>query len=124
MTPYIYVILGAVFGAPLRYYLQGVGQNATPSAFPVGTVVVNLTGCLAIGLLMTLAQERGVLGQNARLALVTGFLGSYTTFSAFAYEGFQELRGSDLFFASANIGVSVVGGLLAVWLGTLIARWA
>ncbi len=123
MTPYVYIIMGAVVGAPLRYYVQGVVQDSTASLFPFGTLVVNVSGCLVIGLLLTLAEERGALGPNARLALVTGFLGSYTTFSTFAYESFQQLRGHELFFASANIVASVFVGLAAVWIGTILARW-
>jgi fluoride exporter len=123
VTPYIYIIMGATVGAPLRYYLQGVVQNSSSSLFPFGTLVVNVTGCLVIGLLLTLAEERGALGPHARLALVTGFLGSYTTFSTFAYESFQQIRGGELFFASANIVASVFVGVLAVWMGTILARW-
>ena len=81
---YLYIAVGAVAGAPLRYWVQGRVQDALPgSLFPWGTLVVNVSGCLLIGLVLTLAEEKDVLSREARLLLVTGFLGGYTTFSTF-----------------------------------------
>jgi CrcB protein len=121
---YAFIIGGAVLGAPLRYFLQGRVQDATGSTFPAGTLLVNVTGCLVIGLLATLAEEREVLGREGRLFLLVGFLGSYTTFSTFGWETFALLRDNDLLRAGGNIILSTVTGLLAVWLGSVIARFA
>ncbi len=119
---YVYIIAGAVVGAPLRYFLQGKVQNLATAGFPFGTLAVNVSGCLVIGVLLTLAEERELLSREARLLLVTGFLGSYTTFSTFGWETFALLRDNEIFRASGNVVLSVVGGLLAVWLGSMIAR--
>jgi CrcB protein len=119
---YVYIVAGAALGAPLRYFLQGRVQGVTTATFPFGTLVVNVTGCLVIGLLLTLAEERGALGRDTRLMLVTGFLGSYTTFSTFGWETYALLRDDDLVRAFANVGLSVVVGLFGVWLGAVIAR--
>ena len=121
---YVYIVIGAVVGAPLRYFLQGKVQNLTTATFPYGTMVVNVTGCLVIGMLLTLAEDRELLSREARLLLVTGFLGSYTTFSSFGWETFALLRENEIFQASGNVIVSIVAGLLAVWLGSAIARLA
>lgn len=121
---YVYIIAGAVVGAPLRYYLQGKVQNLTTAGFPFGTLAVNVSGCLVIGVLLTLAEERELLSREARLLLVTGFLGSYTTFSTFGWETFAQIRDNEILQASGNVVLSIVGGLLAVWVGSMIARLA
>lgn len=120
---YALIIAGAVVGAPLRYFLQGRVQDATGSTLPVGTLIVNVSGCLVIGLLATLAEERELLGREARLLLLVGFLGSYTTFSTFGWETFALLRDNDILRAAGNVLLSTLGGLLAVWLGSALARW-
>lgn len=119
---YVYIVAGAVAGAPLRYFVQGRVQDVTTSLFPWGTLVVNVTGCLLIGLLLTLAEERELLSREARLLLVVGFLGSYTTFSTFGWETYALLRDNQLFQASGNVLLSTVAGLLGVWVGTAIGR--
>lgn len=119
---YALIIAGAAVGAPLRYFLQGRVQEAAGPGFPYGTLIVNLTGCFVIGLVATLAEERGLFGRDTRVFLLVGFLGSYTTFSTFGWETLELLRDNEVLRASANVAVSAVGGILAAWLGTLLVR--
>lgn len=119
---YLYVVAGAAIGAPLRYFLGAQVQKLGGGSFPWGTLVVNVSGCLVIGFLLGLAEERGGLGREARLFAVTGFLGSYTTFSAFGWETYDLAKGDDLVRAGANVVLSVVAGLVAVWLGAVLAK--
>ena len=118
---YVWVIAGAAAGAPLRYFL-GTRFVTEPGAFPWATFLVNITGCLAIGFILGLSESRGSLSREARLLLVTGFLGSYTTFSAFGWETYSLLRDDHLLRASLNAGGSVVLGILAVWLAASAAK--
>jgi CrcB protein len=119
---YAYILGGAILGAPLRYFIQGRVQDGTGSLFPWGTLAVNITGCLAVGLLATLAEERGLFGREARLFLLVGFLGSYTTFSTFGLETYNLLRDNEVAQAALNVTLSAAGGLVAVWVGSLLAR--
>jgi fluoride exporter len=87
--------------------------------------VVNLTGCLVIGLVLGWAESRDTLSREARLLIVTGFLGSYTTFSAFGWETYDLFRTDELVRAISYAVLSVVLGVLAVWLGAQAGRaWA
>jgi CrcB protein len=119
---YAYIIAGAVAGAPLRYFVQGRVQDLTGISFPWGTLAVNVSGCLLIGLLLTLAEERELLSREARLLLVVGFLGSYTTFSTFGWETVALLRDNDVMRAAGNLLLSTAGGFVGVWLGIVVAR--
>jgi CrcB protein len=115
---YLFIGLGGFVGAVLRYWLGGVVQPASPHvAFPLGTLVVNLLGCFAIGVVVQVIEARGVFHPNARVFLTIGLLGGFTTFSAFANETFNGFRDGLPLVAVLNLVASVGLGLLAVWAG-------
>jgi fluoride exporter len=116
------VALGGAFGSVARYKLSGlVLQHTLDWRFPAGTFVVNVTGCLAAGLLAGLAEKHELLSAEARLLLFTGVLGGFTTFSAFGLETMHLVKRGDLAIAGANVALSVVAGLAALWLGLGLA---
>jgi CrcB protein len=115
--------IGGFVGSVLRYWLSGVAQAAAPgSSFPVGTLVVNVVGCVAIGVLSELAEARGFLTPERRALLVVGLLGGFTTFSAFANESVNALRDGARTIALANVLLSVGACLAAVWAGRSLAH--
>jgi len=123
MTKSILVGFGGFLGSIARYLAGGaVHRLAAGSAFPYGTLFVNVTGCLAIGFLAALSEARGVLSPEARVFLMVGVLGGYTTFSSFGYETLQLVRGGEMLAAAANVLIQVVVGLGAVWAGAATAR--
>ena len=119
---YAWIVAGAVAGAPLRYFVGSHVPGGNWGSFPAGTFLVNVTGCLAIGLVLGFAEARDSLSREARLLLVTGFLGSYTTFSAFGWETYALLRDNDISRAVAYSAGSVIVGVLAVWLGATLGK--
>ena len=116
------VALGAAIGANLRYGLAAWAARRLGTAWPYGTFIINLLGCLAIGALLTLAATRLPLSEPVRLLLVTGLLGGFTTFSTFGYEGFTLITTGNWLGAALYLGASVLGGLLAVFLGAGLVR--
>ena len=123
MTPLFFVGLGGFVGAIARYLFSGLLKT---DAFPFGTLLVNVLGCFAIGALMTLVVEREMFSAHLRLLLVTGFLGSLTTFSTFGFETVELLRRDEVPLALENVLANAFLGLAAVWLGRLAVRllWA
>lgn len=118
MTNLLLVGFGGFIGSMARYALSGwLMQASAQSRFPVGTLVVNITGCALIGVLAALAEHVPAFNAQARLLLVTGVLGGFTTFSAFGLETVSMLRRGDAGPAAAYVLLSVLVGLLAVWLG-------
>lgn len=91
--------------------------------FPAGTLAVNLLGCLAIGLVAALVEERGALDPAARVFLLVGVLGGFTTFSTFGYETVALVRDGNLLLAGGNVAASLAAGLAGVWAGIVVARW-
>ncbi|MDP9115267.1 MAG: fluoride efflux transporter CrcB [Acidobacteriota bacterium] len=127
MNRYLLVMLGAALGGLSRYLvgtavLQRFSTRYPENVFPVGTVVVNVTGCFLIGILMSVFVARADSNPNLRLLLVTGVLGGYTTFSSFAWESFEAVEKEQIWIGLANIVVSVVLGYLAVWCGAWVTR--
>jgi len=115
--------VGGFVGAGLRFLASGWIYQLVPNAgFPWGTLVVNVVGCLALGLLGGLAEVRGVLSAATRLFLFIGVLGGFTTFSTLAYETVTLADGSQMFRAAANVAAHVVLGLGAAWIGVHGAR--
>jgi len=110
------VALGGGFGSACRY-LVSIWLLRSASGFPLATFAVNLLGCLLIGIFAGLAARHAWLNGEARLLLVVGVLGGFTTFSAFGLDGMQLLRRGEYLIAVSYIGGSVIIGLGAVWLG-------
>jgi fluoride exporter len=123
-TRVIWISLGGVLGANARYWLGGWVQQRWGAAFPSGTLVINLSGSFLLGLLMALVTERYVtpFTPALRLAVGIGFLGAYTTFSTFTYETLMQLETATWSGAILNLAASVIGGLLAAWLGLRLGR--
>ena len=115
MGRYLLVIAGAAAGGLARYVVSTIIAERAGGRFPLGTLVVNVTGCFLIGLLMPLLQPRW------RLLVVTGVLGGYTTFSSFGWETYQAVRNGSPLIGLVNIVASVVVGYAAVWCGALLA---
>ena len=118
MKPLLAVGLGGLLGSLARYKLGGLVLHHTASwRFPLSTLVVNLIGCALVGVLAGIAEQRHQLTPLARLFLITGFCGGFTTFSAFGLDTLYLLRRHESEWALANMIVSVVAGVAAVWLG-------
>ena len=124
MSQVIAVGLGGFVGAILRYVVTGLVQRQTPGFLPAGTMCVNLIGCLVIGCLMTVCIERpGWMPHHVRLLVITGLLGSLTTFSTFGYETVELLHESEFRFAVLNVMGNLVVGCTAVWMGHIAVLW-
>lgn len=116
------IALGGALGAVSRFLLGNAVSKAVGSALPYGTFVINVIGCFAMGLLMTLIVDREILPAAWRLFLCVGFLGGFTTFSSFGYEALILLSEGRLLALMAYVGGSVALGLVAAGLGVLCAR--
>jgi CrcB protein len=125
LDKYLIVLFGGGFGALARYIVgTEIAQRMGVRFFPLGTMVINITGSFLIGLLMALLTQR-LANPNWRLLLVVGFLGGYTTFSSFEYETLQAVQSGAMWIGwigLLNVVGSVVLGYLAAWLGVAIVR--
>ncbi|MBC6473274.1 MAG: fluoride efflux transporter CrcB [Hormoscilla sp. GM102CHS1] len=119
----IAISLGAIAGALCRYYLTLWFVQRFGTTFPYGTFFINLTGCFAMGLFVTLISERVfILPIQVQLMITTGFLGAYTTFSTYGLESFVMLRDRPLVAAMLYWASSAILGIISVQLGTIVAR--
>ena len=121
MSKLFLIALGAAIGANLRYAVSVGAAQRWGSAFPYGTLIINVSGSMLIGVVLALAARSG-LGAPWRLLLVTGFLGGYTTFSSFAWETYQLAVEGGLGPALLNVGGSVGLGLGGVVAGVALVR--
>ena len=122
MIRYLLVLLGGGVGAVARYAAASAIMTRFGGKFPLGTLVINVTGSFLIGYLMTMLTEQYQLDPRWRLFLVVGFLGGYTTFSSFEWETFTAARDGALWSGMLNVVSSVMLGYIAVWLGVLLAK--
>lgn len=122
MMKVMLVGLAGLVGTLLRYWLAGAAGRRYGEAFPLGTLLVNTVGCFLAGLLFYLMQERFQVNENLRAVVMVGFLGGFTTFSAYGLQTFTLLRDGQFAFAAVNLLVSNAVGLLMVWAGYTLAK--
>jgi len=122
LTNIFLVGAGGFIGSVLRYLIGGYFQGFAKS-FPLGTLVVNVMGCFVIGLLAQIGESRNMFSNEVRVFIFVGILGGFTTFSSFGNETINLMRGNQIINMFFNIGANVILGLLAVWLGRIVATW-
>ncbi len=123
MIRIVLVGVGSLVGGMLRYGLSTWVHRVLDNPwFPYGTLAVNVLGCLVIGFLAGLAETRTAFTSEARLFLFVGILGGFTTFSFFALQTFSLARDTQNVAALMNIGLQLILGLLAVWIGNVLAH--
>ena len=120
--PIVLIAVGGAAGAVARYLVDATISQRWPSALPWGTLAVNLSGSLVLGVLFALTVERGVLPASSRAPVMIGFIGAYTTFSTFMLESWRLVEDGAVGFAVANIVGSCLLGLVAVFIGVAIGR--
>jgi CrcB protein len=114
--------IGGFIGSVARYLVGVVFAEQFTSTFPLGTFVVNITGCFIIGLLFELSDRGNILSPDLRIFVTTGFCGGFTTFSTFSYESIRLLQGAEFLYFGLNLFLSVMIGLAATYLGILLVR--
>lgn len=117
VSKWIMIMAGGSVGALSRYLVAGFAQKLANGAFPVGTLVVNIVGCLLMGVAGAIFAGPHLIREEYRMALLVGFLGAFTTFSTFGAETFSLANAGQFRLAAANILLSNGLGLVAVWFG-------
>lgn len=113
---------GGFLGSVARYYATAFAVHLSPgSRFPLGTLVVNVAGCLLMGLLAGIAEQAQVMSAGTRLFLLTGLLGGFTTYSAFAWETYALGRDHLVTTALANVALQLFLGVGAVMAGAKLS---
>jgi fluoride exporter len=118
----VLIAVGGAAGAVARYLVDTFVSSAVVGAFPWGTLVVNLTGSVVLGVLFALVLEQGVLPSSARAGLMVGFIGAYTTFSTLMLESWRLIEGGTPLLGLVNIVGSAALGMIAVVAGLTLGR--
>lgn len=116
------VALGGSIGSILRYITSIITAKFYSANFPLATFIVNIIGCLIIGVVFGIFERNGIVNDNLRLLLITGFCGGFTTFSAFSSENINLLQNGNFFIALSYISLSIILGLIAVWFGLFVSK--
>jgi CrcB protein len=122
LQKYVLIAIGGALGSLARYLVGLTVMNRMGTRFPYGTFVINLTACVIIGFSLTWLDRRTGMNPAWRFLIPVGFVGAYSTFSTFEWEIFTKLQTGAFVIAALYVSLSVLFGLLAVWLGSLLAR--
>ena len=122
MQKTIFIALAGLVGTLLRYWLSGFMARQYGETFPWGTMAVNLIGCLAIGAVFFLTEERFLVSPTVRTVILIGLLGGFTTFSSYGLQTFTLLRNGEFGLAILNVTASNILGLLMVWVGYVVGK--
>ena len=123
MAIYLWIAIGSAAGGVARFWSSGVAARLIGETFPWGTLLVNVVGSFIIGFVATLTAPDGrvFISSTARLAVMAGFLGGYTTFSSFSIQTLNLINDGQFLYAGANAALSVALCLVAVWAGSAVA---
>ena len=119
----LWLAAAGAMGTLCRYGLMALIYRIGDVKFPWGSLGVNALGCFLFGLVWTLAEERLVISGQTRAIILIGFMGAFTTFSTYAFETAELLRGSEWLLATANFAAQNTIGLICVFLGFAVSRW-
>ena len=122
MQRLLLIALAGSMGALARYGLAGFVQNNSGSAFPWGTVSVNVLGTFCFGVVWSLADERLLISGETRLIILTGFMGAFTTFSTFMFETGTLMQDDQWLMAFGNLSLQLIAGILFLFLGLAAGR--
>lgn len=122
MEQFLLISVGAVVGANLRYWVGDWVAQRLGASFPYGTLVVNLTGTLILGIFVTLAAERFLWDPRWRVLIAIGFCGSYTTFSSYMLESVSLISSGQYAIGLLNLFGSLVLGVTVMFAGIMIGR--
>lgn len=121
-TKLLWLAMGGAAGTLCRVGLSTLVTRHSTASFPLGTMAVNLLGCLPFGVVWSVADRRGTVSPTLQLALLGGFMGAFTTFSTFAFDTAQLARASHLGFAAANLAIQNVLGIGCLFAGLALGR--
>ena len=122
MEKFISVAIGGAAGALARYCTVVIYQRYALSTFPLAILIVNVIGSLLFGLFWAYAEDRDWISENMRLLVLTGFMGSFTTFSTFAFDEAMFIRSGNWAIFVTNFLISNIAALVAVLIGFRIAK--
>jgi CrcB protein len=122
LQKYLLIAVGGALGSLARYLVGSAIASRTGTRFFYGTFVVNMTACLILGFSLTWLGRHTPVSPAWRFLLPIGFIGAYSTFSTFEWETFTALQTGAFLMATLYVTLSVLLGLLALWLGVLLAR--
>lgn len=117
MKKYIYIAVGGSLGALSRYAIKNLDFSKVFSQFPINTLIINIAGSLIISFILTLASQKKKFSENLKLMLTTGFLGAFTTFSTLCKDSIGLIKKGSYSEAFMYIGLSLVLGMLAAYIG-------
>jgi CrcB protein len=123
MALFWWICLGGAIGTGARYALSGWLLKALGASFPYGTLAVNVLGSFLVGSVMYAGLEAGMIPPTLRVALATGVLGGFTTYSSFSYETLRYIQEGAWLVAALNLAATFLGCLAACFLGWTGARW-
>lgn len=122
MQKYLLIAVGGALGSMARYWVGATISGRWGAKFPYGTFVINLTACLIIGFVLTLLGKRAGLNPAWRYLIPIGFIGAYSTFSTYEWETLSTLRSGAVAMAALYAFASLFLGLMATWVGSVLAE--